>query len=80
MADIITPGQIRAARALLDWSMVDLANAATVSVSTIKRAEDDGPLYATERSIAAIRDAFETNGVRFLPDDGDGPGLRYKAR
>ena len=79
MADKITPGQIRAARALLDWSMIDLANAATVSVSTIKRAEDDGSLYVTDRIIACIRDAFETNGVRFLPDNGDGPGLRYKA-
>ena len=79
MADKPMPGQIRAARALLDWSMIDLAKAAQVSISTIKRAENDGPLHATVRSVASIRDALETNGVRFLPDDGDGPGVRYKA-
>ena len=80
MVDKITPGQIRAARAFLGWSMVDLANAATVSVSTIKRIADDSLRSATERSVILVQDALEAAGVRFLVDDGEGLGVRYKAR
>ena len=80
MADHITPAQIRAARALLDWSMLDLAKVAQVSVSTIKRMEDERQKPAADRSVAPVLCAFQTAGVRFLSDDGDGPGVRYKAR
>ena len=79
MTEPITPAQIRAARALLDWSMVDLAKVAQVSVSTIKRMEDELQRPTADRSMAPVQHAFQTAGVRFLPDDGDGPGVRYKA-
>ncbi|MCR6644920.1 MAG: helix-turn-helix domain-containing protein [Terricaulis sp.] len=36
---MITAGQIRAARGLLDWSQQDLAGATKLSVQTIKRME-----------------------------------------
>lgn len=78
MAEIITSAQLRAARALLDWSMIDLAKVARVSVSTIKRLEDERLRPATARSTASVQGAFETAGVRFLADDGDGPGVRCK--
>ena len=74
------PAQIRAARAMLGWSMTDLAKAARVSVSTVKRVEDAGPQPVSEGTVGMIRDALETEGVRFLPDDGNGPGLRVRAR
>ena len=80
MTELITPAQIRAARALLDWSMINLAKVAQVSVSTIKRMEDENLRSGTERSVILIQDALEAAGVRFLSDDGDGPGVRYKAR
>ena len=77
--DRLTPAQVRGARAMLDWSMVELAYAARVSVSMIKRIED------AERSVSddlcnVVRDALETAGVRFLPDDGNGSGMRFRRR
>lgn len=80
MADHITSAQLRAARALLDWSMVDLAKVAQVSISTIKRMEDERLRPATDRSIAPIQSALESAGVRFLDDDGQGPGVRCRLR
>jgi hypothetical protein len=40
VAEWMSPAQVRGARGMLDWSMLDLAAAAQVSVSTIKRIED----------------------------------------
>ena len=79
MTDLITSAQLRAARALLDWSIIDLSKVAQVSASTIKRMEHDHLRPAADRSVVPIRRALEAAGVQFLPDDGDGPGLRYKA-
>ena len=78
--DRLTPTQIRAARAMLGWSMVVLAKAARVSISTIKRVEDDGPQPVSGAILAMIRDAMETEGVRFLADDGNGLGVRLRGR
>jgi hypothetical protein len=65
---------------MLDWSMTDLSTAARVSVSTIQRAEERQSQTASNSARAAIQNALETSGVKFLPDDGDGPGLRLKRR
>lgn len=75
-----TPAQIRAARGMLDWSMTNLADAARVSVSTIKRYESEGDQPVSADTIALMQDALETEGVRFLSDDGNGPGLRFRSR
>jgi predicted transcriptional regulator len=77
---MITPGQMRAARALLGISQSDLARAADVSVPTIKRAESDAAnasAVATETR-ARIEAALEAAGVEFT--NGATPGLRLKAR
>lgn len=76
----ITSYQCRAARGMLGWSMMDLAEAAQVSVSTVKRFEDGRSAPVSGETVALMQDAFETEGVRFLPDDGNGPGLRYRRR
>lgn len=76
----VSPSQIRAARAMLDWSMMNLASAARVSVSTVKRVENGLSDPTTERTIALMQDALETEGVRFLVDDGNGPGVRFQRR
>ena len=65
---------------MLDWSMVDLARAVRISVSTIKRIESGDPETGSDRVVAMIRGGLEAEGVRFLPDDGNGPGLRLQAR
>lgn len=65
---------------MLGWSMVELAASARVSVSAVKRFEDGGTQAAVGHEVALITDALETEGVRFLPDDGTGAGLRFRRR
>lgn len=77
---MITPAQIRAARALIGWKQTDLAAAAELSEMSIKNVEKDG---ADPRSstLAKIEAAFEAAGVIFLDPgvtrDG-GRGVRLK--
>ncbi len=75
-----SPSQISAARAMLDWSLVDLSKAAGVSVSVASRAEGRNSEQLSEGTLGAIRAAMETVGVRFLEDDGDGAGVRLRPR
>ena len=72
--------QTRAARALLGWSQRDLAEAAGLSVPTVKRAEGDAQLRASAAATAAIRSALERGGVEFIEPNGGGPGVRLRAR
>lgn len=79
---MLTAGQIRAARGLLDWSQQDLAGETKLSVQTIKRMEGlRGPEGSTEANVEAVRRALESAGVVFLEPkstkDG-GAGVRLK--
>ncbi|MFX8860266.1 helix-turn-helix transcriptional regulator, partial [Acinetobacter baumannii] len=58
--------QIRAARALLNWSQADLARASSMATSSIKNVESESS-SARRETIAQIRDTFTLNGVEFLP-------------
>lgn len=72
--------QIRAARALLGWSQARLAEAAGVSVVTIKRLEaSEQPFHARDRTVAKVRAAVEAAGVSF-PKDADGYAHRVQLR
>lgn len=76
---ITTRSQMRAARALLGWSQVELSHAAGVSLPTIKRLEPgDDPLTGSHQTIEAIRRALEAAGVIFVAENGEGPGVRLK--
>ena len=67
--------QIRAARGLLRWSAVDLAQASALGVNTVRRAEAaDIETSLTIANELAIRRAFEAAGIEFT--NGDQPGLR----
>ena len=73
--------QVKAARALLDWSQEQLAAEADVSVPTIKRLEaDDGPLGGRSETGDRIRFALEAAGVEFIDENGGGPGVRLRKR
>lgn len=79
MADL-TASQIRAARALLDWTQPKLAEVSKLSVPTVRRMESErGPSASTAANVAAVRRALEDAGVIFLDSkqnkDG-GPGVR----
>lgn len=72
-----TSEQIRAARALLRWEQKELAAASGVSLASVKRLETiPGPLQAHAPTIAALRQALETAGIVFIPENGAGPGVR----
>ncbi len=55
---------IRAARALLDWSVEDLSAKAGVSVSTIRRLEHGTGNRTRLPPVEALREALQTGGVR----------------
>jgi transcriptional regulator with XRE-family HTH domain len=77
----ITPSQIRAGRALVDWSQEQLATAANVSLSTVRDYEKErrGDILVVE-GLRAIRQALEKENVHFMRSDGDfGPGVRLRA-
>lgn len=69
--EILSIRQIKAARALLTWSQMDLAEYSGVSYPTIARLETkDGPVGGRKETANAIRSTFEEAGIQFL-DDGD---------
>jgi hypothetical protein len=75
----ISSAQLRAARALLRWTALDLAEASKVGVATIRRAEVlDGEIAATAANEAALRAALESAGVEFIHENGGGAGVRFR--
>jgi hypothetical protein len=76
----LTSEQIRAARALLRWSALDLADASAVAANTIRRAEvAEGPTTLTAANDLAIRRTLEEAGVEFIDENGGGgAGVRLR--
>ena len=73
--------QVKAARALLGWSQIELANAAAISVPTVKRLEaKDGYLGGRSETARKIRQALERGGIQFIEENGGGPGVRVRTR
>lgn len=73
---IIVPAQLRAARALLDWSQERLSEACGARPLTLYRLEH-GLTQPHHRTAQAIRQALEIAGVEFIEAaDGKGPGVR----
>jgi hypothetical protein len=71
--------QLRAARALIRWSALDLAKASKVGVATIRRVEVvDGEIPVTLANEAALRQALEAAGIEFIDENGGGPGVRLR--
>ena len=56
---------VRGARALLDWSLAELAARSGVSVSTIKRFEDGADGSIRPVKLAALRSALQSGGAQF---------------
>jgi hypothetical protein len=75
----LSSAQVRAARALLRWTALDLAKASKVGVATIRRVEViDGEISATLANEAALRHALEAAGVEFIDENGGGAGVRLR--
>ncbi|WP_108513331.1 helix-turn-helix domain-containing protein [Bradyrhizobium algeriense] len=74
----ILPQQSRGARGLLDWTQADLAEAATLGLSTIKNFESNRR-ETTAANLNAIRSALEGAGAEFIPArNGKGVGVRLR--
>ncbi len=66
---MIDDKQIRAARALLQWRLEDLAKLTGLSYQALYNIES-GATLARPKNLAAIQQAFEQAGIEFLPDSG----------
>lgn len=73
---MLTPVQVRMARAALRWSVRQLAERTGVADSTILRFETDkGSILAS--NLGRLQKALEEAGIVFLPaDSSNGPGIR----
>jgi transcriptional regulator with XRE-family HTH domain len=76
----MTPGQSRAARGILGWSVRDLAEKAGVGVNTVSRFENNGE--AMHSTVGKMQAAMEAAGAIFIQSgayQGDaGPGVRLQ--
>src|SRR5690349_21698786 len=76
----LIPAQIRAGRALINWSQQQLADAAGLSLSSIRDYENErrGGIVG---GLGAIKNALENEGIAFLVgDENEGPGVRLSGR
>ena len=74
---MITSAQIRAARALLDWSRQILSEKSGVGISALMRLESaEGIPGGNIKTFEAVQNAFEKAGVQFIGTPDDGPGVR----
>lgn len=67
----LTAKQIKAARAMLDWSRAELAAVSDVSEANIVRLEAGGD--ARSETLKKLGNAFETHGIVFTPTGGIEP-------
>ena len=76
MESTVTSAQMRAARAILGWTMKDLAARSGVSFSTVRRTEDEERGAAiTNANLKAILSALESAGIEFIEAEDGAPGI-----
>ncbi len=74
----VTVSQLRMARAALNWTLSDLAEASSVSSRTIRRIESENGLErATPANLKLIRETLEAAGIEFIGTAEEGPGIRF---
>ena len=71
----LTPEANRAARAILEWSIRDLAEKAGIASSTVFLFEKNGTASAS--TIQKIIDAYAQNNVEITNGEGTGARLLY---
>jgi transcriptional regulator with XRE-family HTH domain len=78
---MICGAQIRAARALVNWSAEELAKRSGVTRFTIQRLEQhDGVPPSRSQTLDDIQRALEAVGIEFIGSPDDGPGVRLYRR
>ena len=77
----VTGRQIAAARTLVGLSQAELAGTSSISVPTLKRMEaSGGPASGMANNVRAVILALEAAGLEFIPENGGGAGIRFRAR
>ena len=74
---MITPQQIRGARAMLGMTQAALAAAAGISTTALNNIER-GAADPKSSTLTAIQRALESAGVIFVAENGEGPGVRLR--
>ena len=73
---MISVCQIKAARALINWTAADLATQSGVGVATIRRYEmQEGIPDANTKILQVIKATFENAGIEFTGDPLKNPGV-----
>jgi len=73
----MTPAQCCAARAVLEWSELKLANRALVSILAVRGYEAGWPVIR-QSTIDVIQRTFEGAGVTFIEPKGHPPCIRLR--
>lgn len=81
---MLKANQIRAARALLNWSQGELVTRTGLSLTTIRRMEDDkiGPERSSAGNVATVTKTLEDAGIAFIAageEKAGGAGVRMDA-
>jgi len=78
---MITGMQIRAARAILNWSSEELARRVGSTRPTIHRIETtEGVPSTNSKTLLSIKEEFEAAGIEFTGTPDNQPGLKVKTR
>ena len=76
---MVSSSQIKAARAMLGWSAIELANRSGVGSASIKRYEvQPGIPIANTKNLMVIRNTFEEAGIEFTGDPLVNPGVTLR--
>jgi transcriptional regulator with XRE-family HTH domain len=76
---MVSSSQVKAARAMLGWSAIELANRSGVGSASIKRYEvQDGVPVANTKNLLAIRNTLEDAGIEFTGDPLVNPGVTLR--
>ena len=73
----VTSAQVRMARAALDWTVRDLAEATGLHRNTINNIEV-GRYAGDPKTLELIEKTLRAAGVEFIDENGGGPGVRLR--
>ena len=75
----VTSAQVRMARAALNWTVRDLAEAAGIHRNTVTNIEV-GRYAGDPQTLDVIEATLRSAGVIFIDENGGGPGVRLRKR
>jgi DNA-binding XRE family transcriptional regulator len=75
----VTSAQVRMARAALEWTVRDLAEATGLHRNTITNLEV-GRYAGDPETLSNIKGVLEAAGILFIDENGGGPGVRLRKR